>query len=276
MQNPINYSIRHIMRNIPNRILNEAFMKDLPYTRSGVRNLESRIKTEIIDNIVKPDCDIVGGRELKLDISGLSPISVETDGLVYKIPTSMTGGAAITSAEYASFVINATAGTGFGTSPAMYANTISPSPLANTLSSIMNASSPDPVTGTADCHVMDSGVNTVFIKAKNRQKIYWLLVQVENDDRLNQLSPKSYPDFAKLCLFAAKAWIYNKLIIEIDEGKIQGGAELGTFKNILDSYSDAAENYNEWLIETMEVVFMLNDPRKSQEFHFFITGGRRF
>ncbi len=276
MNNAITYALRYIKRDIPVRILNEAFLKDLPYSRGNVRNLESIIHELIINGIVGPDADTVGGREVKLDVSKLSPTLYENDGVILKIPLEMTGGCAITSVRWAAFVYNDTVTSGYGYSTGYMNNMMVTNSLGGTVASVLNASTPDPITGTSDCHVSPSGDNLVFVKCRNRQKIYWLLVTTGYDEMFNQISPKSYQDFGELCLLATKAYIYTKLIVDLDEGKISAGSELGSFKNIIDGYSDANKSYNEYLREHMEVVFMLNDPRSKEEHYFMVSGGKRW
>lgn len=276
MNNAITYAIRYIKRDIPARILNEVFLKDLPYQRGSVRNLESIIKQKIIYDIVKPDSDTVGGRELKLDVSKLTPISVENDGMVLKVPMEMTDGCKINSCIYASFVRGDFASVGTTYSSGFMNGYASVNSIGGAASSILGASSPEQITGTTDCHVSPEGDNVVFVKAKARQKIYWLSVYTDYDDAFNQISPKSFQDFAELCLLATKGYIYTHMIVELDEGKISAGSELGSFKNVIDGYSDANKSYNEYLREHMEVVFALNDPRFKEEHYFFHSGGRRW
>lgn len=276
MNNAITYALRYIKREIPIKILNEAFLKDLPYTRGGVRNLESIMKSIIIDQIIRPDADTVGGRELKLDVEHLSPMIYENDGIALKIPMEMTNGVAITSCRWAAFMRQDLNMSGYGMTSGYTNNTMVGGSIAGVGSNIMNASSPDPITGTAECHVAPGGDNIVFVKCRNRQKIYWLMVDTAFDEMFNQIHPKSFQFFAESCLLATKAYIYTKLVVELDEGKISAGSEIGAFKNIIDGYSDANKSYNEHLRETMEVVYMLNDPRSKEEHYFFVSGGRRW
>lgn len=276
MNNAITYAIRYIKREIPPRILNEVFLKNRPYSRGTVRNIESIIKQLIIDEIVGPDANIVGGRELKIDVSRLAPVNVENDGIVLKVPMEMTGGCRISSCKFASFIYNDTTSVGLSYSSG-YMNGYAPvNTIGGAAANILTASTPDQISGTADCHVAPGGDNVVFIKCKSRQKIYWLNITTDYDEAFNQISPKSYPDFAELCLFATKGYIYTNMVVDLDEGKIAAGSELGAFKNIIDGYSDANKNYNEYLRDHMEVVFSLNDPRFKEEHYFQVSGGRRW
>ena len=62
----------------------------------------------------------------------------------------------------------------------------------------------------------------------------------------------------ELAVCATKAYIYNKLVIEVGETQISAGMEIGVFKNILDSYMNENDRYNELLMnvrggQTMDI-----------------------
>ena len=48
----------------------------------------------------------------------------------------------------------------------------------------------------------------------------------------------------ELALCAVKAYIYNNLIVKIDQGEVSAGMELGIFKEIVQSYSTANDDYH--------------------------------
>lgn len=275
MSHVITYSINYIKRRIPPRILKDAFMQNLTFGAARVTNIDSRIMESIFNELVLPDCNRVGGREMSIDISRLSPISNDTDGHVYKIPKSMTSQRSIISVKYASFIpLIAPMQNGMGSNYVGY--NAGSSVVTGLAQAVMGSNNPDPVTGTSDCSIINGDENTIFIKDwGSGQRPMWILVLVENDSGLSQLDPKCYDDFAKLCLYATQMTIYNNLIIDLDAGKLQGGGELGRYKEIIDSYSDASANYETQLREVMEVVFLLSDPRRKQEHYYMISGGHR-
>ena len=78
-------------------------------------------------------------------------------------------------------------------------------------------------------------------------------------ENLNNISPRSWEAFAKLCVLAVKAFIYNELLIEIDQAYLQGGQELGAFKNYVDGLSDANDMYLTHLKEVWMVTAVMND-----------------
>ena len=93
-----------------------------------------------------------------------------------------------------------------------------------------------------------------------------LKVMVENDKNLFNLSPRYYNEFYKLCLLATKAFIYNKLVIEADRGMIYNGHELGKFNDILDSYNNAAEEYEQLLDDKWGKIGFMMDRQNMSDF----------
>jgi hypothetical protein len=59
--NFIEMSIGRVRREIPELILNHAFSPTIWEYQTNRLSLDARIKSEIIQNIVVPDCNIVGG-----------------------------------------------------------------------------------------------------------------------------------------------------------------------------------------------------------------------
>jgi hypothetical protein len=47
--------------------------------------------------------------------------------------------------------------------------------------------------------------------------------------------------------YAVKAYIYQRLRIPVDQGALVGGVELGAFKDTIESYADAVDNYTDFL-----------------------------
>ena len=80
-----------------------------------------------------------------------------------------------------------------------------------------------------------------------------------NDENFSHLQIRSIPYFTRLCELATKAYIYNEYTIKMDKGRIEGGAEIGRFREIVDGYADAEEMYQEYLLNTWQKVSFMND-----------------
>lgn len=276
MSNAATQAVSYIKNRIPRMILELAFMRREALTgnlRRGARSLDAEIMNHVIEGIVIPDCNRHGGTEVPLYIGNLQPVSKERGGSVYRIPKEMTNGATILDIQYASFVDNLS---GMGPSSPFGLGNKGYSHLASLAALNMQTTLGESITGTSDCSVISSADNTVYISSiSGHISVKWILVVVSNDQVINRLNPKSYTDFSILCMHACKMYIYNNLVIELDEGYIEGGAEIGSVKSIIESYSDSAQNYDDYLKDPMEVVLFLNDSRKKEEHLFMITGGRR-
>ena len=58
---------------------------------------------------------------------------------------------------------------------------------------------------------------------------------------------------------AVKSYIYNKLIVRLDAGEIFGGAQLGVFKTLIESYADSEANYKDYLEQKWAKITFMND-----------------
>jgi hypothetical protein len=61
----------------------------------------------------------------------------------------------------------------------------------------------------------------------------------------------------------------------VDVGELQGGQVIGKIKEILDSYSDANELYDEFMINTMAKVLFMNDQESYGRHTKLLTGSYR-
>jgi hypothetical protein len=131
-----------------------------------------------------------------------------------------------------------------------------------------------PVTSTAQVEVIAE--NTVSIKDSLRLvSSMYLRCTLANDENLTNINPRSYPYFTKLVEYATKAYIYNDLIVKIGSNELQGGFELGVSKSIIESYSDAEQNYQDYLENTWRRVAFMNDKPAHRRLITAMMGGNR-
>ncbi len=74
-------------------------------------------------------------------------------------------------------------------------------------------------------------------------------VRLKYDDDFTNLEVSETGQFPRLAEQAVKAYIYTTLIIDIESNLVIRGLDMGIFKDIVSSYSDAAEKYDELLME---------------------------
>jgi hypothetical protein len=97
---------------------------------------------------------------------------------------------------------------------------------------------------------------------------------VSHEANFNNLDPMYYAEFAELVFRAVKAYIYNNLIIDLDEGQIRAGASLGRIREIIDSYADADQMYMDYLNVDWKKVGMLADQELKRKILKLSLGAR--
>ncbi|MCP4394463.1 MAG: hypothetical protein GY804_09400 [Alphaproteobacteria bacterium] len=90
---------------------------------------------------------------------------------------------------------------------------------------------------------------------------YTVVLKISYDRDLTTLGTSAIDKFIKLAILATKAYIYNKLILDLDRGRIEGGFEIGGFKTIVDSWNQTGLQYAE-LLNSFKGVSILADPRE--------------
>lgn len=252
--NPITKAISEVKRRIPIQILEEGFLRQtelpVPTSRFPV-SLDYRIREKILNEIVIPDCDLVGGIEINVPLSNVPPQFINNYKQVYRIPKELTNNRSITRV----YSINYGRG-GAPTVNNVYNN--GAGQLMDAVSGALNALSPIPQVSNA--YVQLIGENTVLVEANiSATPMLYLRCVIENDDELTHLKPGSYKVFAKLVEYATKAYLFNNLIIPVDMSELSGGMQLGRFREILDGYADAQELYDTEFEERWRKIALFSD-----------------
>lgn len=263
--NAISVALQEIQYAIPFELLNAAFtINDPPETYRTI-SLEERIRTKCIKARVLRDCNLVGGVEMIIPLNTISPIVFNDYYTVYNIPSEYTNNREIVSAlnlvqmpfSQMNYNVAGAAITGY------YSNYYG----SNSLTSVANriGLAQEDTAFISNTHIHLIGYNTIAVYA-NYANItpYGLRCFVENDNNLNNISPRSYKTFAQLCIKAVKSYIYNTLIVKINTAYLQSGQELSIFKSLLDSYDSAEEDYNTYLREVWQATATMNDTMQYQ------------
>lgn len=246
--NPIDKAIKDVMFSVPKAILHYAFVTSEYHGFRYPVSLEHVIREQVVDARVIPDCNLVGGVEVEIDITGLTPIYNDGINRVFKIPKSMTENRSITGVFSASYDYQEVRG---------YLRQ-NASTYTTAGQKLLNTAAPEASNATIKVSLV--GDNTVLIKDwVETGHIYKLRVRLGNDGNMANLDPATIPAFSKLVEFAVKAYIYNNTIIPMDRGQLSGGMELGSFKDIIDGYSDSNQLYQEYLTDTWARVAFMDD-----------------
>lgn len=274
----IRYAIAAVKQRIPAAILERAFYgKNQSWRRPVDSNIDSQILSTVIRPRVMMDCDIVGGIECQIDLTTLPAMWSDDRTRVYRIPKDRTQGRSIISVlSVGYYPTSQMLVSSLGQSVAV-GSTLSQTDATATASAagmLMNSATRVPITSTASARLV--GENTVMVDDMYIiGRDYTLRCVIANDENLNNIQPRSFIDFAKLVEYAVKAYIYNELIVEIGQAELQGGQELGVFKTIVESYSDAAENYQNFLNDTWQAVAFMNDQESWRRHVSTLVGGMR-
>lgn len=255
--NPVKKALDEIKFTIPAEVLRIAFQDQRNGWRSAPISLDEQITEQILRPRVLVDANLVGGKMANISLSGLTPIYVDPLYHVYEIPPDRTMNMTILSilsiSPFAYPYTASIASQGFRAGASFQSSDVD-SAAQRVSDSVSNI----PVISSSQIELV--GHNTISITGNLRgMGSYELRCIMENDENLNNISVRSYPAFAKLCILATKAFIYNKLVIRIDQAYLQNGQELGSIKSYIESLSDAEEMYQTQLRDVWRVVSVMND-----------------
>ena len=254
MANAIETALKEIYIQIPREILELAFMP-----RQRMITLDKCIQDDVITPKVLYDCNIVGGRQativLKPDwvIESQLPDNYNmysgTTYCIYRIPPEAREHRPIVdciSCSYPGYLYGY--GTGYGSIPnlGMSGVGVSMGDVACQTLSAMNGTgvaSPTPI------RLSGHEVKLTPITMGYSQNVDWILTcRLAYDKEFTNLNTRALRTLAQLTVLAVKSFIYTKLIVQIDAQYLEGGQEMGIVKDIVSSYADAYQQYQETLL----------------------------
>lgn len=260
--NLVTKAISDVQYRIPREVLRIAYLENNIYSYSaGYQrrqvSLDQAIKEMTIVPRVLIDANIVGGQTVEVNMAGIQPVMIDDSNAIYEIPPERTNNRTILSCLSISFFrSNIVPGNNYGSLPSILPNNTNE--LNGSALRAMDSRMGIPMVSSSDCKVV--GHNVIMVTNKLRTAtVTRARCILENEENLGNLSIKSALDFSKLCEFAVKSFVYNELIVKLDRGRIERGHEIGTIKSIIESYSDAEENYQTFLKEQWSGVAIHSD-----------------
>ena len=257
MANIISGALRALDFRIPPQILKATFKDAVPNYRVAPVSIHDQITNKVIRPRVLEDLNLVGGQHVVLNIEAAKMVFNDMYSVVYEIPPELIQNReiiSVLSCGYMPFISSFnTTYTGLSSMATSGSNDITGAAqrVSDSMSSI-------PVISNASVDLI--GYNTIILRECFRASgVYQLRCIVANDEHLNNISPRSHLHFFKLVEFAVKAYIYNNMIITIDQAALSGGQELGAFKSQVEAYSDASESYQTYLTDVMQGTLFMND-----------------
>lgn len=244
--NAISYAINDVKLSIPQDILYLVFVNNTIITNS----IDEQIMATVVRPYVLVDCNLVGGIEAIVPLSECNVTHQTDTSMVINIPKKLVGGKSVISplsvldtSSYHRPTDNEVSELGY---------------IGQTMVNNM---------GMHNVHVNANlelvGENTILVKSYERfPNFLSIKVVLENNNNLSNLSPRSYPAFAYLVLLSVKRYIYNHMIVRINEGELRHGKELTILKEVVEKYESAEEEYREYLKTTWMKVAFVNDTSK--------------
>lgn len=263
--NAIQKALDEISFTIPQEILIEAFKDPIPNWRQAPISLQEQIRNKVIRPRVLVDLNIIGGKMIIVSLEGLAAKYSDVSTLVYEIPPERLGHRNLISVLSVAYMPLAASfnhlGTGIGTVIPNSMNEV-----GSVSQRVFASHASIPPISNATVEII--GQNTVLIRDKIRTTgVYQLRCHVENENNLGNVNPRSYHVIAMTCILAVKSYIYKTLSIRMGSAYLQGGQELGVFKDLVDSYADAEEMYQTYLKEVTRSVMFMNDNDTYQRFN---------
>lgn len=241
----------------------QDFMRD---NQTGV-SIDSVIRRQVIDARVAVDVNLCSGVEVIIPLNGIPVERIDPWNLIYRIPKDRTGGRTITTVYSISF--------GQGNALGGYqGNSMNSSASLDAAAGVLQSNLPWTPVQTANVSLI--GENTVLLSNTGQiPGLLYLRAQVTHEPNFANIPPQYYNVFTELVILATKAFIYNSVLISLDEGAIKAGASLGRIREIIDGYADANQMYKDHLRENWIVASHMADNDRNKRNLRYIVGSRR-
>jgi hypothetical protein len=258
--NAISKALTELRFRIPDEILRVVFTSTQDWRAASI-SIDEIILRKVIRPRVLVDANLVGGQTIIVDLSRINPEFYDNTSIIYHIPSEYLLGRSLISALSVGYLpVSPRSNHGYGgfAGVASPMGSVNASNITHAAMRVGDSFSAMPNVSTAQVEVI--GDNTILIRDMNRvTSCYQLRCIVGNDPNMDNISPRSYHSFCKLCELAVKSYIYNTMIIKMDTSYLQGGQELGAFKSYVENLADSEEMYQTELRESwMKISFMNN------------------
>lgn len=270
------YCVSKIKQAIPRQLLDEAFKPQRYDPIRSVRrydnvlsqSMDDLIRTKIMEGMVAEDLDQFAGTEDLISLNMAERIPYDPWNVVFRFNKRDLGGRNIIKVH--EVLYGYSLGFGVGGYGEQH---ISKNMLASVGRDISRATVGIESTGSSYVELI--GPNTVLINDINIVAGFTnLRCTVTYDKLFNEIKPAYRKDLADLAVLATKAFIYNHLIIDVDEGVIRSGKTIGAFKQVLDKYEDSLELYDDMLETTMRKIAIMNDTEQYRKVMKLALGSR--
>lgn len=250
MKNIVLELIQDLYRKIPNEILREAFFEELKSTRT----LDAILKEKVIIGIVLPNCNLYAGKMKMITLYESYGKRIEDDNLyttaiggsfgIYHIPLEVREGRPISAILDVSYPTMMSL---FGSYPNVG---IVGRSVTNGFDQMLSSFTHEPAYIAPSGIVLDSDAGLIQLSPPASIHVDWMVsCMLSFDNEFSNIGLNMVNPLKRLTELAAKGLIYNRLIIKLNQGYIQGGLQLESIKGIIDSYEGANELFDEALLK---------------------------
>lgn len=254
---------------IPSRILEDAFLP-AKHTSQRNRSLTDCIIERIIKNKIMPDLNRIGGTIIDVPLYKCNYIYDDTIEYryhrIYTIDPALTQNRPILAVlrGYNNGVLSAQSGyasitSGFSTYKTSDADTLMQKQIGSHTAPVRFSNSDVEIIGHNKLRI----INTMMVGYN-----ITLECRVPYSDQFHELSAPWHIEFNQLVNLATKAYIYKELRLAIDMFKLDGGRELGVYKDYVDNYSSAGDDYLEQIKSRWGKLLIMADPRRARKANF--------
>lgn len=266
--NAVQRALQIVHYKIPREILFETFMNNEDTYQGTDISLDERIKNIVIRSRVNVDADLVGGNLVFLYIGDLFTEYVNPYTAIVRIPKSKTGGKTIISVLSVYNILEVGMATPGAANPFIENNLV----LAG--NAMMNSMASAPAIISAYLELI--GENTVLIRQNTTlTNMNFVRCVLANNEDMSNLQIRSINFYIELVILAVKSYIYNYWAVKINMGYLVGGKELGTFKDVIETYADAEQQYLDYLNNTWGAVAFMNSNETFVEYIRALVGPMR-
>lgn len=253
--NVITKALSEVGYSIPLEVLELAFKENSARLNQTI-SLDEKMMNKVIRPRVLVDCNLVGGVQVVIPIDNCLVEYGTNNEAIITVDKNLTNNKSILSAL--SIVANTSQNLGGVANNPSGAYMSAATQVINGLDDL-NLTQTSKLELIADNKILVEEYGMGFINGSLR-------CMIENSSNLSNISPRSSPKFSKMVIYAVKAYIHNKLLVNLGKGYLYNGHELGVIKEVIDSYSDSNELYTEYLNNTWKEVAFMNDTMSHDRF----------
>ena len=251
MKNAINAILKHIYYRIPQQILIETFRPHMEQTR---RTLDAVIKEIVIVDYVLFSCNLYAGKTKKIILEQRFAKRINDNVLYGSVIGEHSGVYAIPPEYRENRAITAVLDIAFPTTMAFYGNypniDVTGRSVANGAEEALSSFTHTPAYVTPTPILLDGDAGLIQLSPPVALHVDWVLsCMLAYDKNLINVSPNILILLKNMSEYATKAYIYNELYIKINQGYLQGGLQLESIRSIVESYADAHEKFEEFLLK---------------------------